>query len=474
MRNTIKSFLLLFTMFVPIVAYAKPAPRAALEARVGALEAELKEMRELLKAAQAQNSSVAVSVATTQSSVTSVDTQVQNLASMEQVRNSKIEALEKKVTATPADGFKVGNATIKIGGFIKAETILTRFNGGDVQGLARDFYVPGATPVGAAAVREGAHFDGHIKQTRLALTIAAPVGDHKLGGYVETDFQSSPGAGDERLTNAYNLALRRGYLTFDNWLFGQDWTTFMNVGALPETTDFIGPTDGVIFSRQAMIRYSHKLSDIATLVVAAENPETSAFSGGALTIFDDDKLPDMVARLNLKSSFGEFSLSGIARQLSVRTGATYNQSVLGWGISAAGKIPFGPKGRNDIRFMLNGGEGVGRYLALNFAPDAVIVNTPGSQDLKPVGMISGFVAARYYWSDDLRSTVSFSIMDVRNPAGVSALTANKQSWSVFGNLFYSPAKGFDIGFEYRHANRELLNGVDGSMDRLHFIAKQSF
>ncbi len=42
------------------------------------------------------------------------------------------------------------------------------------------------------------------------------------------------------------------------------------------------------------------------------------------------------------------------------------------------------------------------------------------------------------------------------------------------NVFYSPLPKLDIGAEFRHAVRELENGVDGSLDRVQLTTKYSF
>ena len=42
------------------------------------------------------------------------------------------------------------------------------------------------------------------------------------------------------------------------------------------------------------------------------------------------------------------------------------------------------------------------------------------------------------------------------------------------NLFYSPVKNIDLGVEFRHGERELVNGADGSTDRIEVVAKYSF
>lgn len=63
---------------------------------------------------------------------------------------------------------------------------------------------------------------------------------------------------------------------------------------------------------------------------------------------------------------------------------------------------------------------------------------------------------------------------VDNPGGFSTAATNRRSWSGSANLFYSPVPGMDLGVEYRYAHRQLLNGQDGDMNRLHLVAKQTF
>ncbi len=60
--------------------------------------------------------------------------------------------------------------------------------------------------------------------------------------------------GDERTSNGYSPEIRHAFISYDGWLFGQTWTTFMDVNALPDSIDFVGTTDGTVFVRQAQVR----------------------------------------------------------------------------------------------------------------------------------------------------------------------------------------------------------------------------
>lgn len=462
----------------PAWAAPKTASTAELAARVKSLEDALAAVQAELAASRAQAAQAAATAAPKQAAT---EAKLIELEKKTDAVVAQAAATEKKL---PGDGFKVGDATIKITGFVKAEGLYSDFGDGVVAAgaLVRDFYLPSQIPVSAGgAAKADPQFDAHAKQTRLALTVTRALDGHKAGAYVEGDFQTTQsaatvvaGGGSQRTTNGYTFALRRAYLTFDDFLFGQDWTTFQNVGVLPETTDFIGPTEGSVFVRQDQARWTHPLSKAVTLQLSVENPETATAtpSSATLTENDQDSAPDVVARLNAKTSLGEFSLAALARELSIDNGVA-SDSATGWGVSAAGKVPFGAKKRNDLRFMVTTGEGVGRYVGLNLAPDALVIGSGAASRLDPVGLTAGFAAVRWYWTDKTRSTVMYAMQSIDNPA-TAAGASTDQVWSAAANLFYSPVKNFDLGIEYRHAERETKNGQSGALDRIHVVAKQAF
>src|SRR6056297_319179 len=127
------------------------------------------------------------------------------------------------------------------GGYIKTDFIFSDFGDGNVAGnsIGRDFFVPSTIPVSGDS--EGVQFDVHARQTRFHFGTRHEVGEAKLGSYIEMDFLVTAG-GNERVSNSFTPRLRHAYVTYDNWLVGQTWNTFMDVATLPESVDFIGPT----------------------------------------------------------------------------------------------------------------------------------------------------------------------------------------------------------------------------------------
>ena len=452
-------------------AQADPAKEQELESRIVALERLFGTMQSELATARAENVQLRDAAARAEARATQA--------------NSAVEAIRLTPPPPPPpapavpDGFRVGNGatTIKMGGFIKTVASFSRWSNGDVAGnaLGRDFYLPQQIPVGG--VREGVDNDFSDKQTRLWLNFDTAVAGHSLKGYLETDFQTATGTqGSERTTNGYNLALRRAYLQYDRLTIGQDWSTFQNVAALPEATDFVGPTEGTVFVRQPVVRYSMPLSPKATLHMSLENGETASTVLGAPALIenDDDHVPDVAARLNYVTSYGEWTLAGLVRQLAVDVG-TAKETRSGYGLSIAGKFFLDKAKRYELRVMANHGSGIGRYLGLNFAPDTVYSSVTGN--LEKVDATSGFAALRVNWTPAVRSTFTASYQDVDYSSALAAAslaTFNKRSESIAANLFWTPVRGLDLGVEVRHGERTLVNGTSGDLDRIEFAAKYGF
>lgn len=350
------------------------------------------------------------------------------------------------------------------GGFIKSNFMQTDYDGANpaAGNVARDFYLPGAVPVGGQD--ESAVFDAHAKQSRFWLTTDTALDNgHVLSSRFEMDF-AVPVSGDERNTNTYNPVLRRAYLTYDKWLFGQEWSNFMDLVSLAETTDFLGPAEGMVFVRQPQIRYTS-----GAWSFSVENPETTSlpFGGGARIVTDDNTIPDFTAKYTHKAAWGQLSLAGVLRQLRYdNAGASTTDSA--FGLSLAGKVMLGA---DDVRFLLTTGSGIGRYVGLNFFEDAVL---DAGGDLDALDMTAGYVSYRHVWSGSVRSNLTYGFAKVDNDAALTGMSANAKANSLRANLFWSPVPKLDFGVEVSTVERELESGADGGFNRLDFMAKYSF
>lgn len=368
----------------------------------------------------------------------------------------------------------MGDTRISFKGYVKLDALSSTFSEGEVGRVTgRDFYVPNAIPVfggagsGATAGANGKSrnvYDMHAKQTRFIINTDTPTsGGPALKGHIEVDFLSSA-QGNENVTNGYSPELRQAFFSYGNWMAGQAWTTFQDLGALPETIDFVGSSDGSVFGRQPQVRYSR-----GPWQLAVENSQsvTGTSASAAATESNDNSMPDLVARYTHKGDFGHVSLATLGRQIRNKDNAVSDRAN-GFGISLSGKVRV--FAADDIRFMLTHGQGIGRYVGLNSANDAV-VNADG--ELDTIDITAGYVTFRHAWNEKLRSSFQLASFEADNPASASA-DATKSVRSGLVNLIYNVTPKLELGVEALHAEREVEGGADGTLDRLQFMAKHSF
>ena len=372
-------------------------------------------------------------------------------------------APDKPIQATTVTPGAAPGTTFNYGGFVKADFLFSDYGDGATTG-GRDFYVPGATPVGGES--EDVYFDAHAKQTRIHFGTNTVLDSGKnVKTYIEMDFYGS-GSGNERVSNTYSPVLRHAFVQYNGWLVGQTWSNFMNPAALPEAVDFIGPTDGSIFVRQTQARYT-----IGGLSLAIENPETTLlpYEGGTSFTTDDSSWPDFTGRYTLSGDWGQVAIAGLVRELKyVDNASNIDDSKWTGALSLTGLWKIFSK--DDIRWMLSGGN-LGRYNGLNFATEGVLSS---SGKIETIDGWAGYLAYRHFWTDKMRSTFFYSMQDYDNPRKYTGSAVNKSSDSIGVNFFYSPIPKLDVGVAYRHATRELENGSDGDLDRVQFTTKYSF
>ncbi|WP_257386229.1 DcaP family trimeric outer membrane transporter [Tahibacter caeni] len=432
------------------VAQADSRSEAALEARIAQLEQQLAELKSAVEAQKkATAAAPAAAPATAGPAAAGVKLPIQ--------------------TTTLTPGANPGT-TVKIGGFIKTDFMLTRTDSGQFadSATARDLYLPSQTPVGGRG--SSTDYDAGAKFSRLGIGIdTVTENNDKLGAFVEWDFFGGS-LGNENSTNTYGLTVRHAYAYWNKWLAGQTWSTFMDTAALPEAVDFIGPTDGVIFVRQPQIRYT-----TGNFQISLEDPQTTIIprGGGAAASSDRGAVPDLAARYTWKGSWGHFGVAGLLRDLRVDrpaagTTPAIKDSQFGGAISVGGKWNLGES--NDIRYQLTGGS-ISRYIGLGVTSDSVL---DSANDLEAIDGWAGYLAWRHVFTKQLRSNLMYARSEYDNPVAYTGTGVTKNSQSFRLNFIYSPLPKLDVGVEYMVGRREIESGAKGDIDRLQFMAKYSF
>lgn len=459
---------LLVALALPGMAFAQTAKEKELEARVAQLESMVKQ----LMAQQQQQQSQITEVKTAQSTapVAPAVPVAAAPAGAAPAAGAKpaIQSAPIMATANPGTRFSYG-------GFIKLDASVTHTNDGDIPDgtVGRLFYVPKAIPVGAGNANEdGADTDMGVNFSRFWFGADTDLdsGD-KLKAYLEFDLfggGSTAFTGNEIATNTYALTLRQAYVQWNHWLAGQTWSNFQDVAAMPDTVDFLGPTEGTVFVRQAQIRYSN-----GPWSFSMENPETvyTPFNGNMAQVSGDDgPVPDFTGRYMTKGDWGHFGIAALARQLRYQNGPLdQDDDNTGYGLSVSGKFNVGSS--DDLRYMITGGSGIGRYIGLALSNDAVL---DASGDLENIDVVAGFVGWRHVFSPKLRGNLFYSRAEYDNDADLTGLGITKGAQSAHLNVIYTPLPKLDLGAELIWGQRELESGDRGDLNRLQTHVKYSF
>ncbi|SDJ87477.1 DcaP family trimeric outer membrane transporter [Microbulbifer yueqingensis] len=397
--------------------------------------------------------------------------QVETLAEQaKEARNQQSqEIVRDPEPAQPADG----ETQLKIGGFVKLDSAVSDYSDGDsaTVGIGEDFLVPSTIPVGGESGE--AKYHAHAKSTRLFVKTQTRFGAGQVNTHLEIDAMAS-GQGDERISNSSAQRLRHAYVDWDidgsrSLLAGQTWSTFFNVGALPEGMDFVGPA-GAVFARQPQLRFTQRLGN-GSVQLAAENPATTLYNGSE-NPYDDNGTPDIVMRYNNSAGALSYSVASMSRELAYDS-LLGQQSRRGYAVSLAGKLQLGS---DDIRVMYSYGNALGRYMGLN-SYRAGIIDANGEIEL--IDQSGGFLALRHFWSERWRSNLVLSMSSADNP-DYAADTVASEYRSAQLNLLYSPVPKMTLGGEYIFASKQLENGSgallddEGDLQRLQFSVKYTF
>ncbi|WP_227367725.1 DcaP family trimeric outer membrane transporter [Halomonas sp. M20] len=395
-------------------AQATPADIEALQAQMEALQAQIDELK-------SQQKTIEKEVATVSDDV---------------------------VTKAPGGGLKIGETTLEIGGYVKAQATFADNGYGD--GKASEIVTPNSLRT-ETNEDEGVRNSFSARQSRINIGSSTPVADDTLETFIEVDFYGADEEANEFVSNSYAPRLRHAYGSWGNWLAGQTWSTFMDLNGLGEV-DAFGQQASVIFVRQTQLRYTQPFNG-GSLQFALENPE----DGG-----DDQSVPDIVGRINFDGDWGHVSFATLARQLAVDDDDDDTE----WGdaYSVTGRFP--TFGKDDIRLQANYGN-LGRYMGLRPYPDAQIEDG----EIEGVDAWGASAIYRHYWTDNLRSSLAYSRTGL-DEAGTGNMTDSYDT--TFVNLMWSPMAQTTYGIEYQRFDLEEVDGDSFDLNRVHFSAQYDF
>lgn len=333
------------------------------------------------------------------------------------------------------------------------------------------------------------------RSSRVGFDTRSDTGWGRLDTTIEGDFRGEISSGGD-----LSFRLRQAFaeLTQGDWsyLIGGA-NSLWNEGLTEALHDATNLNQS--FIRQAQLRVTRRFGSNWMLQGSVEAPfgdittqngpifSPIRLDGGASPSFD--QMPDLLTRLTWRDGAEEYVLRALFRQLTLDPAGTTlgpgsSESTFGWGLAAHARLPLGrwiaPLGQDELVVMAYYGEGIGRYFAGNTFGQAALSDigtVPGMQhSLEAVPTYGGTIGYRRFWTDKLRSTLSYAYArqdfpnDIRfTPGSRGALSLNEEMQQVIANLIWSPFADrptsrmpfgwLDLGLEYVFSRRDLQDGA---------------
>jgi hypothetical protein len=339
------------------------------------------------------------------------------------------------------------DAAFKLGGLVRVNWVSTNnaLNGVD------DRFVTSAIPVeGTASLASGSRVDLIASPSRFNFDLRTRTGVGYMRAFIEGDFAGTNGA----------FRLRHAFGQWRNMLFGQTWSTYANRDAEPDGIDFEG-LNAIVLFRQPQLRWTTQLREKLQISLALEDPNPDLTGATGIS-----QVPDVIARMRYEpTSGGSVQLAGIIRQLrgTPTERPTEILGTPGYGVNISGRIVSPIISRHDwLLFQHNSGTGVGRYITdLRTLGGQDAVYNPVDNSLKTLNVFSGYIGYEHHWTDMVRSSFTFGVVDVSNqdiqPDDALHLTRRYSA-----NIMWSPIPRMDLVIETLWGSRTNKDSKTGT------------
>jgi len=295
-----------------------------------------------------------------------------------------------------------------------------------------------------------------VNVTRLGLNFKTPTSIGDIGGKLEMDFFGG--------STRDQFRIRHAYLTYDKWLVGQTWSTFVAPEYIPDTVDAATFVGGAL-QRSPLIRYSDQLSENTNYAISIEDPKYTEATDPANRM----RMPALVGRLNHKFADGS-TISGRSFIAEKKTG---EDEQLAWGIGLGGKYQITPETLLKADYYHVKGDG--RFVLWSNSGYAIDENN--NMHSNEFDIIAAGITHRF--TPKIRSTLGYGYMKAQDDNEFSRLkyddaSQNKQLWQGWINAIYNPYKPVTFGVEYVYGERETFNNRTGVDNRFNMMAIYDF
>ncbi|MCX2743883.1 DcaP family trimeric outer membrane transporter [Mangrovivirga sp. M17] len=303
------------------------------------------------------------------------------------------------------------------------------------------------------------NYSNQISQTRLGFEVTHSTSSGNVFIRLETDFAGADG-----------FRIRHAYGQFKNVLFGQTWSLFSHVTAVPATVDFAGPTSSINI-RTPQMRYTlPNIWNNYTLDLGLEYlvPNINLPDSIEAEIFQ--LTPDFTARIRKNYNWGQFQISGILPVLSGRN--IFDEVIVkfGYGLSASVVINSWKQGKWYFQSVV--GRGISRYF--NDLDNNVLDVIIDKNNKLKLPLNYGFNATyEHSWNEKWLTSFTYGILQLERFA------INPDEWyfrgqTIRSNTFWDVSDGAKIGGEIIWGQRTNKNFVKGDAIRVNVLVYYDF
>jgi len=357
-------------------------------------------------------------------------------------------------------------AEMKISGFVQPALYFDNNNVFD-----NDLFITSEIPTTELTDIKFKRFHFSANQSRLGFSFKFPKTGKNTTALIEGDFfSSSKGA-------HYYFRLRHAYLTFGEFLIGQTWTNFGDVGASPNTLDLEGP-NSMPASRVAQIRWSRRISDKWNILLAMEEPKAD------YTPLENASpvkaaLPEFVIKPKLTFKSGHWANSLIYKP-TIYTDKEYSfkKTLFGWGFTSSLSLKIPDKSFNPLKAkkrVLNifGIIGDGTQGSVNdFGGLGYEAFPKDSITLETLLYYGGYMSWSFVFKRRWSSTYVYSYLHQDKPGSTDLIFKTSHYFSA--NAVYAINKYFTVGTELLYGVKENYDETKGSAFRILCVMRLLF
>ena len=329
----------------------------------------------------------------------------------------------------------------------------------DIDMVSKNNFLTYMIPTGEQSQLTPNYYNG-LDQSRLGFEVTRRTSIGDVFIRLETDFAGQDGF---RIRHAYGQVRR--------FLFGQTWSLFSHINALPTVVDFANPT-GAVTVRTPQMRFTarrqlkgFKLS----LGLEYSEPEFAFQESSSFEAFQ--LLPAFTARLIKNADWGVLQFSGIVPTMSGREDDGKLMVRAGWGASISTLVESWARGSWHVQAA--GGQLISRFFQDLSGHGLDVVFDPESEDSAMPYTFGGYLSYEHRWRKNLYSSLTWGGLMM---AKVSFMTDDTFYWGqTFRiNTFWDIVDGSRVGGEYIHGARVDKGGDRGSANRVNVLYYYDF